>query len=322
MNETIMVPLDGSPLAETALPAAVALAHATGRSLLLLGVAVPPARLGGLGWPPAALITPVPWWPLELADYEGYLAGVAARLQPRGLPVEILLRQGDPATEILAEVADNPALHTIAMATHGRSGVARTVLGSVAERVLQAAAVPVLLVRGGSPPAAATPPAYQRILVPLDGSPFAAQALDTATDLAGRTGATLLLLAVLPPLQTLSFAEAGLRPYWSEAARIAAADSATLALTTTAVRLESQGLAVRTLLRHGSPAAEIVRCATDEAADLIVLATHGRSGLPRLWLGSVALGVVRSATQPVLTMRAPSAGHSMVTTTILPAYAH
>ena len=322
MNETIMVPLDGSPLAETALPAAVALAHATGRGLLLLGVAVPPARLGGLGWPPAALITPVPWWPLELADYEGYLAGVAARLQPRGLPVEILLRQGDPTTEILAEVADYPALHTIAMATHGRSGVARTVLGSVAERVLQAAAVPVLLVRGGSPPAAATPPAYQRILVPLDGSPFAAQALDTATDLAGRTGATLLLLAVLPPLQTLSFAEAGLRPYWSEAARIAAADSATLALTTTAVRLESQGLAVRTLLRHGSPAAEIVRCATDEAADLIVLATHGRSGLPRLWLGSVALGVIRSAAQPVLAVRAPSAGHSMVTTTILPAYAH
>lgn len=322
MNETIMVPLDGSAPAETALPAAVALAHATGRSLLLLGVAVPPTRLSGLGWPQAALVEPVSWWPLELADYEGYLAGVAARLQPSGLPVEILLRQGDPATEILAEVADNPALHTIAMATHGRSGVARTVLGSVAERIIQAAPVPVLLVRSGSPLVAGAPPAYQRILVPLDGSPFAAQALDSATDLAERTGATLLLLTVLPPLQTLSFAEAGLRPYWSEAARIAAADSATLALTTTAVRLESQGLAVRTLLRHGSPAAEIVHCATDEAADLIVLATHGRSGLPRLWLGSVALGVVRSATQPVLTMRPATAGRSVVTTASAPAYAH
>jgi len=322
MNETIMVPLDGSAPAETALPAAVALAHATGRGLLLLGVAVPPTRLSGLGWPQAALVEPVSWWPLELADYEGYLAGVAARLQPSGLPVEILLRQGDPATEILAEVADNPALHTIAMATHGRSGVARTVLGSVAERIIQAAPVPVLLVRSGSPLVAGAPPAYQRILVPLDGSPFAAQALDSATDLAERTGATLLLLTVLPPLQTLSFAEAGLRPYWSEAARIAAADSATLALTTTAVRLESQGLAVRTLLRHGSPAAEIVHCATDEAADLIVLATHGRSGLPRLWLGSVALGVVRSATQPVLTMRPATAGRSVVTTASAPAYAH
>lgn len=322
MNETIMVPLDGSAPAETALPAAVALAHATGRGLLLLGVAVPPTRLSGLGWPQAALVEPVSWWPLELADYEGYLAGVAARLQPSGLPVEILLRQGDPATEILAEVADNPALHTIAMATHGRSGVARTVLGSVAERIIQAAPVPVLLVRSGSPLVAGAPPAYQRILVPLDGSPFAAQALDSATELAERTGATLLLLTVLPPLQTLSFAEAGLRPYWSEAARIAAADSATLALTTTAVRLESQGLAVRTLLRHGSPAAEIVHCATDEAADLIVLATHGRSGLPRLWLGSVALGVVRSATQPVLTMRPATAGRSVVTTASAPAYAH
>jgi len=322
MNETIMVPLDGSAPAETALPAAVALAHATGRGLLLLGVAVPPTRLSGLGWPQAALVEPVSWWPLELADYEGYLAGVADRLQPSGLPVEILLRQGDPATEILAEVADNPALHTIAMATHGRSGVARTVLGSVAERIIQAAPVPALLVRSGSPLVVGAPPAYQRILVPLDGSPFAAQALDSATDLAERTGATLLLLTVLPPLQTLSFAEAGLRPYWSEAARIAAADSATLALTTTAVRLESQGLAVRTLLRHGSPAAEIVHCATDEAADLIVLATHGRSGLPRLWLGSVALGVVRSATQPVLTMRPATAGRSVVTTASAPAYAH
>ncbi|MDQ2808464.1 MAG: universal stress protein [Chloroflexota bacterium] len=301
MHEAILVPLDGSPLAETVLPPAAALAAATGRDLLLLGVTPGPARLSGLAWPQLGLLAQIPDRPAEATAYRDYLTGVAARLTADGLAVRAHLRQGDPAEQILAQLRDEPELTGVALATHGRSGLQRTVLGSVAERIIQAAPVPVLLVRGTS--ASVTPSPYRRILVPLDGSRFAAQALDVAVDLAASSGATLLLLAVLPPLQDLSFAEAGLQPFWMEEARIAAADAVTLALDETAVQLASTGLPVRTLLRHGSPAAAIVECGTTEAADLIVLATHGRSGLPRLWLGSVALGVVRTAAQPVLTVR-------------------
>ncbi len=148
--------------------------------------------------------------------------------------------------------------------------------------------------------------------MPLDGSPFAAQALDVALALARSSGAMLLLLAVLPPLPDVSLAEAGIQPFWLEDARSAAADAVTVALAETATRLKENGLAVRTLLRHGSPAAAIVACGSAEAVDLIVLATHGRSGLPQLWLGSVALGVVRTAAQPVLAVRPSGAALPMV----------
>ena len=304
MNETILVALDGSPLAEAVLPQAVALATATGRDLLLLGVLAELTALTGLAWPQMGLVRYLPDQQIARTVYQEYLTAVAARLAATGVTVHTRLRQGDPAGEIVAQVAEQPAISTVALATHGRSGLERRVLGSVAERVLHAATVPLLLVRGGiAPPPAREAVAYQHILVPLDGSSFATEALATATTLARRTGATLLLLSVLPPLQDLSFAEAGILPYWMEEARIVASDAVTLALTATAQQLESSGLAVRTLLRHGSPVAEIVRCATDEAADLIVLATHGRSGISQLWLGSIALGVVRSAGQPVLAVR-------------------
>lgn len=301
MHEAILVPLDGSPLAETVLSPAATWAATTGRDLLLLGVTSSAARLSGLAWPQLGLPVQMPDRPAEVTAYRDYLTGVAARFTTEGVAVRAHLRQGDPAEQILAQLRDEPGLTGVALATHGRSGLQRTVLGSVAERIIQAAPVPVLLVRGTSAPG--TPSPYRRILVPLDGSRFAAQALDVAVGLAQSSGATLLLLAVLPHLQDSSFAEAGLQPVWMEEDRIAAADAVTLALDDTAVQLESTGLPVRTLLRHGSPAAAIVECGTAEAADLIVLATHGRSGLPRLWLGSVALGVVRTAAQPVLTIR-------------------
>ncbi len=148
MNEAILVPLDGSPLAETALPAAVTLAATTGRDLHLLGVMVGPTWMTGLAWPQMGLLTQIPDQQIERSAYQEYLTGIAAGLAHAGPAIHTQVRQGDPAGEILAELAEQPALTTVALATHGRSGLQHIVLGSVAERILQAAPVPVLLVRG------------------------------------------------------------------------------------------------------------------------------------------------------------------------------
>jgi nucleotide-binding universal stress UspA family protein len=106
----------------------------------------------------------------------------------------------------------------IAMATHGRSGLGRWLLGSVAEKVLQAVPRPLLLVRAREfIPAIPIDVSYRRILVPLDGSPFAEQALGQAQAIAAATGATLMLVTVVPMLDDAALAEVGVVPAWIEA---------------------------------------------------------------------------------------------------------
>lgn len=147
-------------------------------------------------------------WETASVDAHAYLTGVANRLADSGLVVSTEVLEGDPATAIGDYAAARPGDVLIAMATHGRSGLGRWLLGSVAERVLHMAPAPLLLVR---PPSSPTPhplgegrlPAagslpYTHRLVPLDGSPLAEQALDQAATLARALGATLVLVAVVP----------------------------------------------------------------------------------------------------------------------------
>src|SRR4029079_5743179 len=115
--------------------------------------------------------------------------------------VQTAVVAGDPATEIVANAQGHPAVQQIAMATHGRSGLRRWVFGSVAAKVLYTAPVPLLLVRPAlGAPGLQMPPArpYRTILVPLDGSLVSERALQEAQHLADATGATLILLAVVP----------------------------------------------------------------------------------------------------------------------------
>jgi len=140
MYKRILLTLDRSPLAEQALPHAVAIAGAFGASLELVGV-VPIVAQEAMYAAGAHAD-----WESEVAQYENYLAGVLSRVQGEGLKANREIRRGDVAEEILRH-AEEAEVDLIVMSTHGRSGLGRWVYGSIADRVLRHAAVPVLLVR-------------------------------------------------------------------------------------------------------------------------------------------------------------------------------
>ena len=342
MPKQIIVPLDGSRLAEKALPHAVALARATGSGLTLLQAVPTASSAGALAWA-------VPFAQSAVAREEvvesarKYLRSVAQHNESAGagVPLQVELVEGDAAEGIILHVEQDPNAAMIVMATNGRSGLSRWVLGSVAEKVLQAAPVPLALIRpaevsgesagesqvGGSafePSRVPRIPEYKTILVPLDGSPLAEEALEQARALAAAIEATLLLVSVTPlpdHVDLMNFPayvpgsalidprtgrppppDAGIgtwvRVLYEREKGLLAHYQAWMAHN-----IKSSSILVRTRLLEGNAANEILRASREEGADLIVMSTRGRGGPAPLWPGSVAMGVVREAALPVLLVR-------------------
>jgi nucleotide-binding universal stress UspA family protein len=308
MSKRILVPLDRSKLAEIVLPHAVAYARANKScgpwALTLLRVAVLPGPLSSTAWGVAPATNISEGWDEELNDESRYLETVAGRIRSEGIEVQIELLEDEPASGIISYVEQHPDVSLIAMSTHGRSGLSRWVFGSVAEKVLHASPVPLLLVRpkpGEELSLDFQVPKYRSLLVALDGSIFAAQALDTAKTLASTLHTTLTLVSAVPeqPIAAGLLAPPAAPPEWVD-------ESAALAgyLQRNRRNLEGEGFSVDTRLEYGPPAEAILRAAGASHADLIVMATHGRTGLPRLWLGSIAMKVVQASARPVLLVRA------------------
>ena len=147
MYERILIPLDGSELAEAILPFAEKVAGPLDAEVVLLRVVEPVAP--GEAMAPAGLMPP-DTLSLREAEAREYLAALASRLAAKGLRVQTVMRVGFPATEIAATAAARQA-DLITMSTHGRTGLRRVLFGSVAESVLRTASVPVLMVRMTAP---------------------------------------------------------------------------------------------------------------------------------------------------------------------------
>jgi nucleotide-binding universal stress UspA family protein len=206
---------------------------------------------------------------------------------------------------VIIEAAESPDISMIAMATHGYSGLRRWALGSVTDKVLHATATPVFVVRGAKP-APVEPVTFRHVMVPLDGSSLAAQALPLAADLAERARAELLLVqAVAASIETYpSVAPLGrpdLMP--SEMLRMLRT-RAGQQLEQQAAMLRDRGLPVAAHVVNGHAAEAIIDEAARQSVDLLVIATHGYSGLKRWALGSVTDKVLHAATTPVLLVRA------------------
>ena len=293
----VVAPLDGSETADQALPAAAALAALFAAPLHLVCV-VDPQHLATplnalLQGDALALALAVE---MERESAQQALAATADDLAQREGAATVEIREGDAATEILAALRPGDLL---VMTTHGRSGPARWMLGSVAEAVVRRADGPVWLVRSG----ADEPSQVQRLVVPLDGSVRAEAALPAAGELAARLGIPVHLLTVIDvsPTTTLKLTTAALIAghLEDEVVRLHLAAEHTLA--DGLVRLPDE-LTASTEVRVGRPAAAIRDAA--QPGDLIVMTSHGRSGLARAFLGSVAEGVIRHAPAPVLLIRA------------------
>jgi nucleotide-binding universal stress UspA family protein len=314
MERQILVPLDGSSLAEAVLPHAIQLAQATLSNLNLLRVVIPPTITPSLAWPMPAPINTERWLEAERNTAQTYLDTIAGMLAKEGITARTTVLEGDPTTCIIGFAQENPNIREIAMASHGRSGFNRWIMGSVAERVLQSTPVPLLVVRAVEHDIAVElkqlrrefklKAPYKTIVVPLDGSDFAEQALGIARLITDHYKASLILVSVVPHLDDVGLAEAGVVPLWGVSDQQTARTYAAEYLTSTAKRLTDAGLQVRTRWVDGAPAETITAIASEEHADLIVMSTHGRSGVSRLWLGSVATRVIRRADQPILLVRA------------------
>ncbi len=323
---TILVPLDGSALAEQVLPSVRVLAPLMSAEVHLLHVVTEADRYhllfddprsdgelevalsarAELAEPSLSAVAHVPVqtqtsWEVLRLNAMNYLADQAEKLQAAGITTNYEVRLGNPA-ETIAELASTLCARMIAMATHGYSGLRRWALGSIADKVLHITETPMLLVRGNermlSPERA-----IRRILVPLDGSACAREALPVAVDLAAQAKAELTLLSVVTPpyLQTPEVMGAYLQ--YDEALEVV---RSRLGDELGGYRqvLTDHGVTVTPLAVSGLPGEAIVDEAIDLCADLVVMATHGASGLRRWALGSVADKVLHSITVPLLLVRA------------------
>ncbi|MGD9404757.1 MAG: universal stress protein [Anaerolineae bacterium] len=302
MTNRILVPLDGSSLAEQSLSCAVTLARELPAEVDLIRVIwVPPDILDILNESNSELNA----FAAQLeADASEYLAALVGQLEDAGLHARHAVRHGPPADTILA-YSEQAGIDQIVMATHGYSGIKRWTHGSVAERVLQAARVPLLLARVNERVPARDwrqPLALRRILVPLDGSSMAEQILPTVTTVARSLHAELILFQV--PFASASGWMAGEWYAPTLAMFDTAEEVARIYLESVADRLEAQELIISTAMSVGPVATCIVQYAEANKVDLIAMCTHGRTGLARWALGSVADRVLRAGTTPILLVRA------------------
>lgn len=272
----ILVPLDGSLLGDRILTFVDRLPDRAGLDLVLVRVVEP--AVGDERWEE------------EVALAQQHLRAVEAGLRERRLRASHFVTSGEPVERILEAVRLlDPSL--VAMSTRGRGGLGRALRGSVAERVLRECPVPLLV---GNPASLPLDPGqgFARILVPLDGSELAARVLPLVVPLARTHQAEVVLLRV----------ENFERPGALE--HLMTEDETAATLAPFAARLRADGVPrVRCLGRVGGEAARILETVDREAVDLVAMTTHGRSGVARLWWGSVAEEVVRRCAAPLLLLR-------------------
>ena len=283
MFKRIIVPVDGSTLAEQAIPYVEALGKALNTSIELVRVedagfaedAAGPEVGQGVGEIQATL----------RAAAGNYLEQVSSAIRKNGLTVSNSIESGSPASTIVAKGEKNPDA-LLAMATHGRSGIGRLLMGSVTESVLHTTISNMLICRCKPDPG--SPVAIKHLIVPLDGSETAAQALPVAAGLAKGLGADIILVRVVPRSQ-------------SREQYIEQSEMANRYFEDVKLDLSREGVVDvndRTLMGEVAPA---ILDMSQEIADCLVVMTHKGHSAGREWvLGSVADKVIRSSAKPIL----------------------
>lgn len=297
MYTRILLPLDGSKTAEQVMPWALTLADRFKLPVELLTV-VDVGRFLTSVEGARRFDTLV-----EQSSRQGkaYLERISGRFV--GRVVKRSVEQGT-AAELIIEKAAADKSTLIAMTTHGRSGLNRWLLGSVAEKVLRGSTNPLLLVRAISGGRTQGEAPLKSIMVPLDGSKLAEGVLPTGAKIAAKLDLEIVLFrAYTNPFSPFS---GGSGPYavnldeLMQQVRNEAGDY----LEAKVAELRKQGIEkISYLLREGDAAEEIVAMAKDSSQTLIVMSSHGRSGLSRWALGSVTETVVRHSNNPVLILR-------------------
>jgi nucleotide-binding universal stress UspA family protein len=291
MFERILVPLDGSAMAETALPAVEILRKTFGSTITLIHL--PEAdgprevhgqrHLSGGG---------------EAGDY---LAEVAARAFPPGAKVDLHVHEAEVSDlpKSLAEHAAELCQDLVVLCVHGSGSLERLFEGNLGQRVMRHQTAPVLLLRAEAPPVLP----FRRMLLALDGKPDHEQSFSLARDFAAATGAAVDLVSIVPTRSTLKGGQRAsglLSPSAMRESLRLAEESVDAYLAEKAAMLAEAGVAVDTIRRGGDPARQLARVAAERGNDLLVLGTHGRSGSRAFWAESAAARIIAAVRLPAL----------------------
>ncbi|MFP9059775.1 universal stress protein [Natrialbaceae archaeon A-chndr2] len=291
---TFLIPTDGSDVAQAAARRGFDLATQLEANVHVLSVADSSIATG--------------------AGYSGDSASIRRRLREqadvratalretataRGLEATAAVREGIPAMEIV-DYADEHGIDAIVIGTVGRGGVARAIIGSVADKVVRMAPVPVVTVTPAAVETADRQTEFDSILFPTDGSERSTDAIDRCLALADALEATVHFLTVIDDDRTetlRSVVDTGANP---ASERTELADEH---LETLATRARADGHEVVVATTSGKPATEILEYVKTGGIDMVAMGTAGRSGFERAILGSVTDRVIRTAPVPVVTVR-------------------
>ena len=298
MYKRMLVPLDGSEMAEVALPYSEELAEKLDSEVILINVRAP-------GEDP------------DNPEHRLYLSKMAATIEqnirkssdiPPGRKIKVesfiigssgLLTH---AAEEIVDYAEKENISLIVMATHGRTGIKRWALGSTTDKVVRASKSPVLLIRANTGVRKKT--SLDKILVPLDGSKHSETILSHIESLASRLRARVILLhVVIQPYRVYAASEGVVEvPYTEEEIKSLKADAEEY-LQKVSSKLMAERITTSYEVRVGSAAEEIIKLADETPTDVVAMSTHGESGFSRWEHGSIADKVIRAGNTPLLLVR-------------------
>ncbi len=297
MYKTIIVSLDGSELSEVALPYAEELAGRLGSRVTLVAVSdsAESKRYH------------------ELLTYVQKMAEATEQGAERyadksvgeGIKVDTEVLVGNAAEEIV-DYANKAGAGLIVMATQGRSGIRRWVLGNVADKVVRATDRPIALIRAkGARADIRETGILNKALVPLDSSKESETVIPYITELASRLKTVVVLLHVLSPTYHAYTPEGVAKIPYTGGEIEQLKTNALKYLADIAGGLKGNGITANTEVRVGRAAGEIIKLADETGADIVAMSTHGRSGVSRWAFGSVADKVLYAGNSPLLLVRVP-----------------
>jgi nucleotide-binding universal stress UspA family protein len=308
----ILVPTDFSTASDEALTSACQWGRSFGAEVHVLHVlqSLRPDLL-----PSPAYLSDPRSAPVTLREYaDAELETRRQRAGRQGVAVECSAKEGLSAAGTILDYAQQSDVDLIAMSTHGRRGVRRMILGSVTEEVVQFSNLPVLTIVAGEP--SAHPLRPDHILVPVDLSEHSKKAVAHAKHLAAAFGADLRLLHVVVEMPVPVYYDGTGFPGLAFTSPVLE-KQAVEALECLYAEAEGPSVPVEFHLEHGLAVEQILRFSSTHPTDLMVLASHGLTGLSHLLMGSVAERLVRRASCPVFTVK--SFGRSLLSTEKSPA---
>ncbi len=307
-----LVPLDSTQISEGIIPLVTQLAQGLDMQVVLataISQDNSPGALfdrirGGIGGHPSPTAEAIAGPPIEKveSDARSRLDELAGAISQRGISVESMVGFG-PASETIVRMATDSDCDLIAMSTRGRGALSSGLLGSVTYRTMHESPVPVLAVtpeRAGRH--RTIEDVISTVVVPLDGSELAETALPYAVALCRAMDTEMVLLHVVPAPETI-YSDGNVGGQDASGGREELDALARMYLNGIVRRLEEEGLAAKVSVHEGRPSNVITAVARGVEPSMIVMGSHGRSGVDRLLMGSVAEAVVRESGEPVLMVR-------------------